>query len=251
MIRNQSLTFAAVVLASLAPATAPAPASAPAPVQSPDSISADESTAIETLRAIAAAQERFKAGAHIDTNCDGVGEYGFFAEIAGTRAMRVGEGDPCVPAAGNPPDDLLFRPLLRSSFGSVRYSCVRYSGYVFQMWLPNPRVAGHVTAVREDNTGGKVAAPFPDPVNGSQMWCCYAWPIEYGHTGRRAFFVNQRSDVLEYSNRRPHPFSGFPAQPPYDSWPWFDEAYSVVGDMSSPPRIGIPNANRTIWWPVP
>ncbi len=251
MIRNQvasflepiGLTLAAAVLASLA--------SAAVPTQVPDTIGDNESTAIETLRAIAAAQERFRAGAHIDTNCDGVGEYGFFAEIAGTRAMRVSEGDPCVPAAGFPPDDLLLRPLLRRAFGFVRYSCVRYSGYVFQMWLPNPRAAGHVSAVREDNTGGKMAAPFPDPVNGAQMWCCYAWPVDYGHTGRHAFFVNQRGDVLEYSNRRPHPFSGFPAHPPFDNGPWFDEAYSVVGDMSSPPRIGIPNAHRTIWWPVP
>jgi hypothetical protein len=244
MIRFQRLTFAAVVLASLSPAAAPA--------QSPDTIGANEATAIETLRAIATVQERFKAGAHIDTNCDGVGEYGYFAELAGTRAMRVGSGgDPCVPFAGSPPDDLLFRPFLRSSFGSVRYSCIRYSGYVFQMWLPSTRAAGHITAVQEDNTGGKMAAPFPDPVNGAQMWCCYAWPVDYGHTGRRAFFINQRSDVLEYSNRRLAPFSGFPALPPYDNRPWFDEAYSVVGDMGSPPRIGIPNANRTVWWPVP
>jgi hypothetical protein len=244
MIRNQKLRFAAVVLASLAPAAAPA--------QSPDSIGANESTAIETLRAIAAAQERFKAGAHIDTNCDGVGEYGFFAELAGSLPMRVGSGgDPCVPFAGSPPDDLLFRPLLRSSFGYVRYSCVRHSGYIFQVWLPAATVGGHVNAVREDNTGGKMAAPFPDPVNGAHLWCGYAWPVDYGHTGRRAFFVNQRGEVLEYSNRRPHPFSGLPILPPYDNGPWFDEAYSVPGDMGSPPRIGILNANRTIWRPVP
>jgi hypothetical protein len=77
------------------------------------------------------------------------------------------------------------------------------------------------------------------------MWCCYAWPVSYDHTGRRAFFINQRGEVLEYANRRYYPFSGLSAGPP------FDDAYSVVGDMGSPLRIGILNGNGSIWWPVP
>jgi len=243
-LRPVEIAIAAAVLASLAPAAVPP--------QIANSIARNEATAIESLRTIAAAQARFKGGAHIDTNCDGVGEYGYFGELAGTVPMRISVGNPCIPGAGSPPDDNLFRPLLRSAFGAVRYSCVAHRGYIFQMWLPD-RTNGNlpIPAVREDRSGGKLAAPFPDPVHGAQMWCCYAWPVEYDRTGRRAFFIDQRGDVLEYSNRSANPFSGFPALPTYENGPPFDEAYSVPGDMGSPPRIGVPNAHGSIWWVVP
>jgi len=28
------------------------------------------------------------------------------------------------------------------------------------------------------------------------MWCCYAWPLAFGTSGMRTFFVNHRGDVL-------------------------------------------------------
>jgi hypothetical protein len=83
------------------------------------------------------------------------------------------------------------------------------------------------------------------------MWCCYAWPINYDHTGRRAFFINQRGDILQYSNRSASPLSGISSPPPYSNLrPYFDEAYSVPNDMGSPLRIGVPNANGSVWYPV-
>jgi hypothetical protein len=214
-------------------------ASAAAPPQPPNRIAANEASAIGALRRIAAAQERFKAAVDIDTNCDGVGEYGFLAELGGTKPMRVENG--CTPAAGT---HLLSPPVLRSALGTIELGCVEYHGYLFQMWLPDSIRAG----IREDGTGGCAAAPFPDSATGAHLWCCYAWPIEYNHTGKRAFFINQRGAVLEYSNQGPLQFSG---RTPYFDLPWFDEAYSVQNDMGSPVRIGIPNANGSIWRPVP
>jgi hypothetical protein len=252
MIRNQKwsnvrwvgLVVGAGALALLASATIP--------TSVPDRIAINEAAAIDALRSIVAAQVEFKAAVDIDTNCDGVGEYGYFAELGGTRPMRFGcnpwEGCACVPQAGNPSYDILAPGLLRRSLGRIDHRCVSQHGYLFQMWLPEYEVLGHVTAVREDLYGGKLAAPFPDPVMGAQMWCCYAWPISYGETGDRAFFVNQRGEVLEYSNRCASPLSG---RSDGAVRPWFDEAYSVPGDMGSPPRIGIPNANGSVWWPVP
>ena len=214
-----------------------------------DRIATDEAAAIDVLKAILEAQERFKAGAHIDTNCDGEGEYGYFAEIAGSVAMRVGchNCQDCQPEAGNPAVDALILPLLRHPFGIVRNSSVLYRGYLFMMWLPDRAYGGTIGAIREDFSGGKQAAPFPDPVEGARMWCCYAWPAAYDLTGRRAFFVNQRGQVLECANRSSDPFSGRSLI----ARPNFDEAYSVPGDLGSPLRIGIPNANGTIWYPVP
>jgi len=219
-------------------------ASAAAPTPVPNRIAANEAAAIDALRRIAAAQELFKAAADVETDCDGVGEYGWFAELGGTVPMRVSIG--CVPAAGSSAD-ILSPPLLRRALGTVTEGCVLYHGYLFQMWLPDAGSGGHVHGLREDNSGGSQAV-FPDPVNGARLWCCYAWPLDYNHTGKRAFFINQRGAVLQYSNRSLTPLSG---RSPYATVPWFDEAYSVPDDMGSPVRIGVPNANGTVWWPVP
>jgi hypothetical protein len=241
MVRNQrwaglglaGVTIAGTVLALLASAAAPA--------QFPNQIPANEAAAIEALRMIAAAQERFKSDADVETNCDGVGEYGYFAELGGTRPMRVGAG--CMPAAGGGAD-FLNPPLLRRALGTVTEGCVLYHGYLFQMWLPDAGCCG----IREDGPGGCEAAPFPDPVEGAHLWCCYAWPLKYSRTGKRAFFINQRGAVLQYSNRSLTPLSG---RSQFATVPWFDEAYSIPNDMGSPVRIGIPNANGSTWWPVP
>jgi len=244
MIRNQrwsslrpvEFTIAGVALAILA--------SAAAPTQVPNQIAANEAAAIEALRTIAAAQAEFKAAVDTDTNCDGVGEYGYLGELTGRVPMRVGVGLPCTPAAGGS-FSYLSPPLLRSAFQHYRDRCVMHAGYLFQLWLPAARVSGRVSGIPEDPSGGKVAAPFPDPVNGAGMWCCYAWPINYDGTGRRAFFINQRGEVLQDSNQGHAPFTRLSVRPS------FDEAYSVSGDMGSPLRIGIPNANGSVWWPVP
>jgi hypothetical protein len=245
-----AVSWLSAALALASGGSPPATVSTSDPAASFDRIPTNEASAIDALRAIVEAQERFKAGVHVDTNCDGEGEYGYFGEIAGSVVMRVAEGDPCQPAAGLPPDDRLVRPLLRRPFGLVRYSCISYRGYIFQMWLPTNLEAGQIRAYAEDATGGKMAAPFPDPVEGARRWCCYAWPVAYDLTGRRAFFVDQRGQILDTSNRRSIPYSGRPVSAPWNRWPNFDEAYSTPGDMGSPLRIGVANANGTIWYPI-
>lgn len=243
-VKSVGLTVTAIALAILASAALPTPV--------PDRIATNEAAAIDALRTIAAAQVEFKAAVDIDTNCDGVGEYGYFAELAGSQPMRVAyPSSPCVAQAGSMGIDNLNPPLLRSVFGRVEHTCISHRGYLFQMWLPDRTAGVHTGAFREDWTGGKQAAPFPDPINGARMWCCYAWPISYNRTGQRAFFINQRGVVLGYSNRSTSPLSGYDPPRPWNYYgPYFDEAYSVSGDMGSPVRIGIPNANGSVWWPV-
>ena len=115
------------------------------------------------LRAITAAQEQFKADLDIDSNCDGIGEYGYFAELAGAQAMRiavpVGGGEPCVPGAGSVFTDKLDPPLLRSPFAHMALPSnpgrIALHGYYFQMWLPDHDVLGKVRGVAEDVPGGK------------------------------------------------------------------------------------------------
>jgi len=234
--------------ASIAPDPLPPAPRVLAPCAS-GSIQVNEANAIRTLRQIAAAERGFRTACHIDTNCDRDGEYGYFAELAGGQPMRVSVG--CQPAAGSA-GDILSPPMLPSSFAQLSGPpdwhgfVVPYKGYEFQVWLAGPTVGGLVTAVREDAAGGKTAPPFPDSVNGARYWICYAWPIDYGNTGVRAFCISQRGYVLECPNTGGSVFDGLLGAP------WFDEALSQVGDLRSPLRIGVPGgALSTVWSLVP
>jgi hypothetical protein len=203
-------------------------------------IADNQRAARSTLRTIAEAQAELQAAVEIDTNCDGIGEYGYFEELAGVVPMRVSAF--CEPGAGTVPWDILSPPLLRSPFDHVAVSLVARRGYFFQMWLPYETVAGTVPGIPEDASGGKGAAPFPGSVNGARMWCCYAWPIDYGRTGNRAYFLNQRGLLLECQNRSLVPYDGTTKMPAYG------EAYTVADDMSSPLRVGAAGGNdMTIW----
>lgn len=218
-------------------------ASSRVPALAPPTHGDKEAQAIAAMRMIAAAQAQFKADVDIDTDCDGVGEYGFLAELAGTRPMRVAYQ--CAPAAGSS-SDILIPPLLDASFTRIGRRCLFRDGYLFQMWLPSSTGgSGIVPAIAEDPSGGRAAAPFPDSNNGERLWCCYAWPIRYADTTRRAFFVNQSGQLLQTYGNPFYPFSGFSRMPP------FDDAYLIPGDMDCPVRIGTANADGVVWLPVP
>ncbi|MEO0762096.1 MAG: hypothetical protein AAFZ09_09840, partial [Pseudomonadota bacterium] len=48
--------------------------------------------AISTLRSISSAQAQLQSSGAIDTDLDGGGEYGYFAELAGTVVLRESDG---------------------------------------------------------------------------------------------------------------------------------------------------------------
>ncbi len=238
--------FSLLTLA-IVPGTRPRPISVPPPASSV-TIPANEANAIRTLEKIAAAEQMFRDAVDIDTNCDRQGEYGYFAELAGTRPMRVSSN--CQPAAGSSAD-ILAHPLLPTAFGQLpgpptnQGFLVSYKGYYFQIWLAGSTVGGIVSAIREDLTGGKMAPPYPDPGNGARFFIGYAWPIDHGTSGIRAFCINQRGFVLECANEGSAPFDGLYGMP------WFDEALSDIGDLNSPLRVGVPGgAWSTVWEPV-
>ncbi|MFM7282746.1 MAG: type II secretion system protein, partial [Planctomycetia bacterium] len=52
-------------------------------------LSANEAAAVSTLRSISSAQAQVQSSGAIDTDADGSGEYGYFAELAGSVPMRV------------------------------------------------------------------------------------------------------------------------------------------------------------------
>jgi prepilin-type N-terminal cleavage/methylation domain-containing protein len=201
-------------------------------------LSANEAAAISTLRSISSAQAQIQSSGAIDTDADGSGEYGYFAELAGTVPMRVSNAG--AAAAGTAGTDELNPSVLPAAFGTVADSLVTRSGYNFQMWLPDDTFTG----VAEDATGGKAAAPFPSANQNEIMWACYAWPVDLNGTGNRCFFVNQEGDVLQSQNRQATPYQG-------DNGPDFGEAYIDVDDMSSGLRVGAAGgADDTIWTPI-
>jgi len=143
-------------------------------------LNANESAAIATLKNICSAQAQCQASGDIDVNSNGSGEYGFFGELAGNVTVRNSTRriDP---------------PVMSTSFGNVTGSVVERGGYAFQMFLPDASAQG----VTEDATGGDTDnGQGVNPASAETMWCCYAWPLAFGTSGMRTFFVNHRGDVL-------------------------------------------------------
>lgn len=183
-----------------------------------------ESAAIATLRSIAAAQQQLQASAGIDTDGDGGGEFGYFAEMAGAVPPRGSD------KAMNPTFlPKAFGVLVPGSGGGV----VSRQGYVFQMILPGGAGARPVAGAPEAQSGG--SGPLsPDPSNAEIMWCCYAWPLyEVPGEPRRTFFINQDGDVLATTRDAGMRYVGLQGGPPIDA------AYTSPLDMGSQAALAL------------
>ncbi|HPF13485.1 MAG TPA: prepilin-type N-terminal cleavage/methylation domain-containing protein, partial [Planctomycetota bacterium] len=164
-------------------------------------ISANENAAIATLRTIAGAQQQLQASSAEDSDADGGGEYGFFGELAGVSLLRQSAaGVPVMAAAGG----VLNPPFLATAFGRIvsdgADGVVERQGYYFKIYLPGPRAGGAIPGVAEAPGGGTAAIAGWNSDDTELYWCCYAWPVEAGRTGNRAFFINQEGDVAGTSN---------------------------------------------------
>ena len=136
-----------------------------------------ETAAVSTGRNVIIANAQVQTSARIDVDRDGTGEYGGFLELAGAVAGRMS-------APLNPPVmSRAFRTL--SAAGEVERN-----GYLYRLYLPDARGVG----VGEPSTGFDARSVDPDLAE--TTWCLYAWPVAYGRTGRRTFFVNQGGDTL-------------------------------------------------------
>ena len=208
-----------------------AAASVPSLVSS--KIAANETTAIGNLRELASAQSQFWSGAAIDDDLDGMGEYGFFAELAGSTPLNG-------RANGNGIVTPLDPPILSTRFGIVDANGrTTSSGYVYQIYLPN--AAG--TGVPEGAGGGPTGAENAN--NCELYWCAYAFPIVSGASGNRVFFVDQRSEIFQSRMDSVR----------YDDTlgaPTWDAALSAVGGtMSDPVAIGgLASQDTNSWTPV-
>jgi hypothetical protein len=149
---------------------------------------ANERQAINTLDSVAHAQKALRSLCAIDCNFNGIGEFGYFGELLGTDFLRIDQ-------VGGIGTTRLQPPLLSSRLGRVRMSRISTHSYIFQMYLPNTTAGG----VAESYLGGAAGCCI-DAANAERHWCCYAWPMSYGISGKRVFFVNESSQVLAADN---------------------------------------------------
>lgn len=187
-------------------------------------LAANETAAIASLRNLVTAQAQFQQSARLDVDGDGQGEYGSFTELSGGAAGRM--AGPLIP------------PLLGGSFrlltnDAASLGYVSKGGYLFRIYLPAAAGAG----TSEDETGAFAVAA--ESHLSEAVWCAYAWPMNYGRTGRRTFFANQGTDVLTTELDL---YSGPDAGPPADA------AFLADDDITSRPDIGGPGQQAAAVW---
>ncbi|HYC78778.1 MAG TPA: DUF2950 family protein [Planctomycetota bacterium] len=199
-------------------------------------LSANESNAVSTLRNLVTSQAQFQSAANMDDNGNGTGEYGSFGELSGltnlnTRAGALGPAAPLNP------------PILPATFQTIDGNgFATKSGYLFAMFLPTA-AAAPITGACDIANGGPDAAI--DATQCEALWSCYAWPVAFGNTGNRAFFVNQRGEILQ-TRMDVLQYTGTAAA----TVPAFDAAHTVAGDMSSATAIGVAGIDGNLWTPL-
>jgi prepilin-type N-terminal cleavage/methylation domain-containing protein len=149
-------------------------------------LSANETAAIATLRNIVSSQSEVQSQGAIDCDVDGIGEHGWFAELAASHNLRDATG----PVGG----PILNPPVLSGSLATVVGSFVNKSGYLYEMCLPGAAGAALMEAAAGGSPGGENADLC------ETTWVAYAWPMGFANTGNRAFVVNQTGDVLQTNN---------------------------------------------------
>ncbi|MFT5292095.1 MAG: prepilin-type N-terminal cleavage/methylation domain-containing protein [Planctomycetota bacterium] len=201
-------------------------------------VSANENAAIATLRNVATSQAQFLSSCSVDTNADGGGEYGYFGEMASVAPLRIYDPATDAPAIGVETHDpgILPTPFDRILVDGAGEGVAQRTGYYFKMFLPGPAAGGLISGIAENgtvNVGGGTVGSLPDSASNEILWGCYAWPVDNAKTGRRAFFINQEGNILQFLNQNGD-YSGIhtPA-----NMPSFGAAYSnETGgpDMNAP-----------------
>lgn len=144
-------------------------------------LSANENSAIGTIRQVLQSQVQFVARKEADLNGNGTGEFGTFGEMSGNVAVRAANGGTTFLEPG----------VVNRSFGAISpVGEMLRGGYYFRIYLPGAGGEGLI-----ELPGGGADASV-DPAKAEATWCVYAWPANYGSTGRRTFFANQLGDIV-------------------------------------------------------
>jgi hypothetical protein len=114
---------------------------------------------------------------------------------------------------------------------------VAKAGYYFKVFLPGKDKAVSSGFQVPAGEGGLADAQ-------ENRWCAYAWPIQWGKTGRRAFFINEMGQP--YATHSPA-YSG-------ENGPTPGAAYSAKGknpeNLEGHVEEGGPGGDGNFWFPT-
>lgn len=181
---------------------------------------ANQTAAIATSRNVISAQAQLQATGRIDTDSDGVGEYGGFREMSGAVPGRMTKA--------------LVPPVLSSAFRKLNdYGEAVRNGYLYRFYLPSSTGEG----IGEPQ-GGFTAASGVDADLAETTWCVYAWPVDAKAQGGRVYFTNQMGDVLSTEDAR---YSG-PGNGPLP-----DSAFTSRKTITGAAAIGKQAQDGNVW----
>ncbi|MCA9323020.1 MAG: prepilin-type N-terminal cleavage/methylation domain-containing protein [Planctomycetes bacterium] len=183
-------------------------------------LSSNEAAAISLLRSLSSVQIQVANRKFIDMDADGIGEYGFFGELSGAIQPRAIPGGALLP------------PLLVGSFRQVNNGIVTRQGFHFVVYLPDVNTLGLAETPAN--------YPLVDPNAAESLWCAYAWPADFGSSGRRAYFINHVGEVLKTDNSVQN-YNGTVTIPPPDA------AYMVAGSIDGLYRPGQVASDGGTW----
>ncbi len=214
------------------PATASIMASVAIPKLLGARLSANESAAISTMRSIGMAQAQIQSSLALDSDADGIGEYGTMGELSGTRPLRDIEEhlDPSVLSKS-------LGQLIPDGCGG---SVTNRSGYYIQVFVPG---RGGVMVSDEPGVSTTTLARI-DSDGSESRWCAYAWPTDPGKTGNRTFFVDQNGSVYASTPNSNGAYGGLCNSG--GNQPAHDAAYSLGSD-SHMPSYGQASSDGNIW----
>ena len=189
-------------------------AQAAADPEPPDSLPGRESAAIGLLRSLTTAQEQFKQQVLVDQDGDGMGEYGWLGELAGTDGCRV-SGMRC---AASP----FIAPVLGVKDTDGR---AQRHGYYFRLFLPTADGPARAESRSVDPRGIEAEADCQEV-----RWACYAWPVNRGVDGNRSFFASHTGEIYATSGDA-KPYSGIVLVP--DATAAFDRSSRQAANLDA------------------
>jgi hypothetical protein len=133
-------------------------------------VASNEAAARASLKAgVFPAEVQFQSGAYVDEDKNGAGEAGFFDELSGGSEVNQNR-----------------LTLLPQSW---RGQEPVIGGYHFVLYVPDGDGAA--------SSRGQIQDHSPRVIKGRELqWIAYAWPVPWGHSGRRAFAITADGTLL-------------------------------------------------------
>lgn len=152
---------------------------------------ANEGSTVGSLRTIATFEAVFRQQSEVDQNGNGQGEFALLGELASELALR-----PLSPRLVQP----IYITQQFSTGGSAGNGSASKAGFYYTVYLSNATPGDEEATGTDKDLGGTPvqggpAADLAAISKQEQHYALYAWPMEYGRSGYRCFFVNEAAEV--------------------------------------------------------